>query len=648
MSGLVRKLWVDSLTRVARAPTFVPQLNLYEYMKIPFTLILLFLAMASRVTAQSIVVEATAIDEERIEPSRTSSVIGSAEIQKKNPQTVADVLRNIPGFEVIRQGTFGQTTTLLIRGARSEDTLVLIDGTEANEAMSPASGYDFSSLSPENILRIEIYRGPQSVKFGAGALGGVINIVTRDGAVPSNWYSLETGRYSFTRYALGSAGKSGRIGYSLAADSLSTDGFSAASKRLGNQEDDGADLQSLSSKISWRPNNISVLEATARYSHADVDIDYAGGSGGDDPNASTETRVLVTGVTGSRRFFDERLKTSLGLYFTETERDGLNLADPGRATTSTDHFLSENKKVQSDSEMAIGESHTLRLNLQWREESGRAVSVFNGATSGVGRQDQSVTGESLTYLFEGEHWFYDVGARLDQSSSVGQVVSQRASVGHQSKALRAKFFVSYGTGFKLPSLYQLYSIYGDKELGEENSQTLEFTYEQKLSSEGQIHFTVFENRYDDLIDFNLVTNKYFNISDARTRGVEVEGSLRFAPEFTLDANYTYLDAQDMTTRRSLLRRPFNSWSTTLNYEHEKFTAFTEVRFKGKRFDVDASTFQKNRTDAYELVSIGGAYSFSRLLKFNARLENLFDVNYEEVSGYGTPGISYFVGLTGEI
>lgn len=617
-------------------------------MKTILLLFLVSLTLASRVMAQNILVEATAIDEERIEPSRTSSVLTSADIKKKSPQTVADVLRNIPGFEVIRQGTFGQTTTVLIRGARSEDTLVLIDGVEANEAMSPASGYDFSSLSPENILRIEVFRGPQSVKFGAGALGGVINIITRDGSMPSNWYSLEAGRYNLQRYALGSAGASGRLGYSFAADSLSTDGFSAASQSLGNHEKDGADVQSVSSKLSWRPDKISQVDATARYSHADIEIDYAGGSGGDDPNARTETRVFVTGLSGSRRFFDERLKSSLGFYFTETERDGFNRADAGRATTSTDHFLSENKKVQSDSEFALGEAHTLRLNLQWREEAGRAVSVFNGAKSGVGRKDQFVTGQSLTYLFEGEHWFYDVGARFDRSSTVGQVVSERASFGHQSKALRAKFFISYGTGFKLPSLYQLYSSYGDKDLSEENSRTLEFTYEQKLSSEGQIHFTIFENRYDDLIDFNLITNKYFNISEARTRGVEVEGSLRFAPEFTLDASYTYLDAQDMTTNRSLLRRPFNSWATTLTYEHEKLTVFSEIRFKGKRFDVDASTFQKNRTEAYELVTLGGAYSFSRQLKLNARLENLFDINYEEVSGYGTPGISYFVGVTGEI
>ncbi len=604
---------------------------------------------ANHVFAQEIIVEASSIDERKIEPSRSTSIVTENEIRAKNPDTVADLLRDIPGVEVVRQGGVGQTTSVFIRGARSEDTLILIDGVEANDAMSPAGGFDFSGLPPDHIARIEVYRGPQSVRFGAGALGGVINIVTKEGAGnPLTTYSLEGGSHQSSRVSLENSGGTGRIGYSIGVNRFATKGFSAASAKDGNSEADGAEVQSTAAKVSWLSNQASGVEGTIRYMNAKVDIDRYGGTGGDDPNNSAHTKQLVTGVSGSHRFFDDRLKSTLGLYYSEVDRTGRNIPDAADTTDSSDHFLSENKKIQTDHELTLGEYHTFRAGIQWRTESGLSDSSFNGTNTSIGRQGQSVLGESLTYLFESKTWFFDVGARSDLSSKVGSISSYRTSFGRQFPNRGTKAFVSYGTGFKLPSLYQLHSLYGDKDLHQEESSAIEGTLEQSFSESVFGSVTFFENNFHDLIDYNMSTNKYFNISKAKSKGFEARSTIQVTQSLKLDASYAYIDTEDKSTGLSLLRRPRNAWTLSTRYETSRYEIHMQYRFKGPRADVDPTTFQRIRNGHYDILNIGGSYRVSKLIRVTGRAENIFNKEYEEVAGYGTPRISFYVGISGEI
>src|SRR5690606_23692837 len=149
--------------------------------------------------ARKIIIEAS-----RIEPSRSTTIITSSEIEKSGANTVADLLRDIPGVELLRQGPMGQTASVFIRGARAESTLVLIDGMPVNDIMSPGAAFDFSVLSADSVSRIEVYRGPQSVRFGAGALGGVINILTKEGSPGVHTQtSLEAGSYNAWKTNIG-------------------------------------------------------------------------------------------------------------------------------------------------------------------------------------------------------------------------------------------------------------------------------------------------------------------------------------------------------------------------------------------------------------------------------------------------------------
>ncbi len=598
--------------------------------------------------AQEVIVEATNINEGKIEPSRSARIISESELRLQKATTVADVLRSIPGLEVVRQGGVGQTTSVFIRGARSEDTLVLIDGMEANDAMSPACGFDFSSMMTENIERIEIYRGPQSVRFGAGALGGVINIITKEGAAKSQFnYLAEAGSFQTDREALSSNGKTGDLAYSLGLERFSSRGFSAASERSGNTEPDGTSIGSISAKLVWNITRTAKAQATIRYTDANIEIDSHGGVGGDDPNNTTQAKQVITGLSASDRFFDEHLKSTFGLSYSEVDRTGRNEPNIGNTTDSRDHFLSENRKVHLENELTIGEYSTFRLGIQGRDESGLSNSILNGTPTSVDRKDQSVLGESLTYLFESESWFFDIGSRADHSSKVGAISSYRTSFGRKFLESEAKAYVSYGTGFKLPSLYQLYSTYGDQNLKQEDSDTIESTVEKKIGMNSLVIITAFENHYRNLIDYNMATSRYFNLSKARSRGFEFQASSTVKRALTLKGSYAYLETVDETTGLKLLRRPQNAWTAVGIYKIAAYEISGQYSFRGERDDIDPVSFQRISNGSYDLVNVGGSYQFKDWLKVYARIENVFDRKYEEVAGYGTAGQSIYAGLSGD-
>lgn len=609
-------------------------------------LLILFLTKIS--LAQEILVEASKINPEKIEPSRNTTILTEQNWDTKKPQTVADILREVPGLEVIRQGPVGQTTSVFIRGARAEDTLVLIDGIEANDAMSPSCGFDFSTLSPTHIERIEIYRGPQSVRFGASALGGVINIITKEGHYkPRTEYLLESGSFATSRLAFSRSAAKQKFAYAFSGETFSSAGFSAAAKKKGNTEADGAQFYSAIAKMAWRPDAISKVAASARYNEAYTEIDRQGGVGGDDPNNSTKARQTVASIAGSRRFFQEQLNSTLGFYFSEVERRGQNKPDSLSTTDSSDYFLSENHKIASSHEFSLGEHHTLQGTLDWRNESGRSQSHLAGTTTMIPRRTQAVGGGALTYLFDNEKWFFDLGSRLDHSTNIKFIASYRGSFGRQWLEQKAKIFVSYGTGYKLPSLYQLYSKYGDQNLNEETSTTLELTIE-KTSKNFSHTLAFFKNDYSQLIDFDMTANKYFNIAKAQSQGFELQSTANLNSSLKLEGRYTYLDTFDKTTNQSLLRRPRNTWTATSRYFLKEHELYIQFLFKGERLDVDPNSLQKITANAYELLNIGGNYKFSDKLKAHLRIENIFNRTYEEVAGYGTPGLSFYAGVSGDL
>ena len=600
----------------------------------------------------------TQTEAERVASSYT--VITREEIERRQAVFVHDLLRDVPGLDIARNGGPGQQTAVFLRGAKSEHTLVLVDGIELNDPISPGRTFDFRSLTTENIERIEIVRGPQSTLYGSDAIGGVINIITRRGTGrPSFFLATEAGSFDTFRQEAGVSGGNQWVNYALSATRTGASGISSASEETGNREDDGFRSTSLSGRVGWTPADTFGLDFFMRYGHSRADIDNAGGAGGDDPNHVFENRWKFFRLQARLELMDERWEQILGVSLTDHDRRDRDDPDPAHPLDSVRaSYHSRLVKFDWQHNLYLSDVHTLTLGAETEEERGESVYTSEGAwgpfasvfaerkmrTNGYYVQDQIALGDE-----SGDRFYATVGARLDDHEKFGSETTYRVAPAYLFARSGTKIKGSYGTGFKAPSLFQLYSTYGDPELEPEESKGWDVGLEQDLwDGRATAGVTYFRNDFDDMIDYDYVTSTYGNIGEAETRGVEVFAKVEPMKDVSVRATFTRTYTEDKSTGEDLLRRARNKAGLDVLYNclGGKADLGVNVTYIGTREDMDFTTWPATRVDlgSYSLVNLTGAYRLTDNCELFARVENLFDKGYEPVSGYGAPGRGVFAGV----
>ena len=273
--------------------------------------------------AETIVVTANRSPQPLARVGQSITVVDGAEIKRRQTATVADILRTVPGVAVARNGGVGTSTSVFIRGADSDQTVSLIDGVKLNDPSSPGGGFNFGNLLVGNIERIEVLRGSQSVLWGSQAIGGVINMITRQ---PTEDLAVNArGEYGFrnTAQLVGNvSGKAGPLSASAGAGYFRTDGISAFSEARGGKERDGYENFGANANLNLALSDAISIDARGWYSDGEVGIDgFAPPSFafGDTPETSkTREIVAYTGVNAA--FFDGRFRNRLGFALTDTKR----------------------------------------------------------------------------------------------------------------------------------------------------------------------------------------------------------------------------------------------------------------------------------------------------------------------------------------
>ncbi len=256
------------------------------------------------------------------------TVLDSAEIERRQTQAVADILRTVPGVTIVRNGGIGTSTFVSIRGAESDQTVALVDGIKLNDPSSPGGGFNFGNLLVGNIERIEVLRGPSSVLWGSQAIGGVVNMITRQ---PTEQLSVNLrGEYGYrdTGQLVGNvSGKAGPLSASIGAGYFRTDGISAFSEARGGTEKDGYRNYGANGNFNLALTDGLSVDARGWYSEGRVNIDgfpppsFAFG----DVNEESRTREFV-GYTGiNAALFDGRFRNRLGYAYTDTRRRSIAL-----------------------------------------------------------------------------------------------------------------------------------------------------------------------------------------------------------------------------------------------------------------------------------------------------------------------------------
>lgn len=603
-----------------------------------------------------IVVTATRTEQPKLELGSSTTLISLEDLKKAGKETVAEALTAVPGLDVVQNGGPGKTADVFIRGANSEHTLVMMDGIEVNDPMSPGRNFDFGHLSLDNIQRIEIVRGPQSTLYGSDAMGGVINMITKKGeGKPRVFISAETGSYGTFREGAGVSGGTDAVNYSLEISRFDSKGFSESGEKYGNTEKDGYGNTTLSGRFGFKPAKNLEFNIISRYIDARNDLDNFAGAGGDDPNYVIAAEQFLLAANSRLSLLKGKWEQRLGISYNNMRRDLTNPTDQFQPFDSQEGmFKGRIFKIDWQHNLYLHPTNTVTAGIEYEREWGESVYTWE---SMWGPGESSFPGKSARttgiYLQDSikirDAFFMTLGVRFDDHSRFGTETTFRIAPAVLLKS-GTKLKATYGTGFKAPSLYQLYAPatawgpVGNQNLEPEKSKAWDVGIEQFLFNDRlTLSFTYFQNDFEDLILYDFVLG-YINISQAETKGYEIFMSARPFKDLTIQGSYTYTDAKDRETGDQLLRRPKHKANLTFNLRlFKRANANLFIIHVGKRLDLFPYP-TITEADAYTLFNLAASYQLSKHIELFGRIDNLFDQEYEAVLGYGTPGRSAYIGI----
>jgi len=591
------------------------------------------------------------------------TVIDRTEIEQSQKGTVLELLSEVPGVSLVQQGGAGKLATVFLRGANPCQTLVLLDGVEMNNPGDVSNAFDFSNLQTSDIERIEILRGPQSTLYGSDALAGVISIFTRKGSQGLNATAhLEGGSYNSLRSSVSVSGNEGESNYLISLNDFKTKGFSAASELDGNTEADGYRTTSLTEKLTFvLPEDFS-FSVLLRFNKANADLDYTGGIKGDDPNNSYSLEESVIKISLDFPLLDKKWNQSISFNHLNNLRKYTDGIDANRPTTSSDAWYKGRKnKIEWLNTLSFFDDHRITFGAEAEEET--AVSDFysNGdwgpynsffpqtstTTFGLYTQDQ------ITIM---RNFNATLGIRYDKHKRFGSVITYRIAPVCFIEETGTKFRATYGTGFKAPSLFNLFDpAFGNANLKPEKSKGWDVGIEQ-FSMNGNLSFEVsyFSNVFNDLFSFVFdpitFSSQMINLAKAETEGIEFGLKYRVESIATFNFTYTSTKTKDKSNGSPdkdlpLLRRPKEKASlSTIFFLNEKLNLGVEFLYTGSRDDKDFSTGQRILLKSYTLVNMSASYKITNMFEVFAKLYNIFDEKYEEILGYGTERQSVYAGI----
>ena len=592
-----------------------------------------------------VVVTATTVETLAEQLGVALSVIPGEDFKTYQYSTIDDAFRNIPGVTVTQQGSYGKLSTLSIRGANANQVLILVDGVRVS---SPTLGQtDLSDISPDLIERIEVIRGGQSTLYGADAIGGVVNIITKKGTGPFA-ATLENmgGNYDTLRNRLSIGGTYKIFNYSVSGSHLESN---------GQFQNDNANINAVSGRIGVSLPFDSSLSFVYRYNKTDTGVPVKSVFPPPqpivpiiNPNAKQQTETTVMSLEGKTRpveWWESRARISRytnNQGFQDPVDPGFDFDVPFRA--QVDVVRREAEWLNS---FFIGKWSTTTLGFGYRHEEGDNKGVFRTARS----VPSVMFEEQLRFL---DRLFITGGFRIEDDSVFGQAKTGQGSVAFVIKETGTRLRGSAGTGFRAPTFNDLFfPDFGNPDLVPERSQTWDAGFDQSLwQNRVRLTFTWFATHFTDAITCCVVlpTAPFggpVNAGKARSKGVESSAEVDILPSLVASFTYTYTDTDNLQTNRPLARIPRHSGSAGLTWEPiPRLSLFTQVYVVGSQFDSYGDVYNSGHTR----VDAGGTYrlldqlGWLQRLELVARAQNILNEQYAEVRGFPALGANFLIGL----
>jgi len=585
-------------------------------------------------------VTATRVEEPLEQIGASVTVIPEEVLRAQEYRSVEEALRAVPGVEVQRSGSPGKLATVRIRGAGPTQVQVLIDGVRVKSVTT--GDFDFSDLSLDDVERIEVVRGPQSTLYGADAIGGVINIITKRGrGAPSGFVDLEAGNYDTYRERAGLSGAVGPWSFSLGVSRLDSGG------QFPNDEHD---LTSVNGRVGYALPNRGEVALVGRYSDGHRGIPFRTVFPDFSRTREQDDRFGLLSLEWRQpwtAWYDHALRLS-------AVRSTLTFRDPASTFERRSDIETGRREVDWLHHLRLGTLDTLTAGFEYRTEEGTNKGTFSETTD-----TWAVFGQNELRLFE--RLFLTGGVRYDHNSAFGDATTGRAGVSYLIRATDTRLKGSWAEGFRAPTFNELFfpatfppcPAFGNPDLRPERSESWDAGVEQHLWQRRiRLAATYFRNDFDDLIQATLVDPEDFcfqarNVGRARTQGVEAEASVAPLDGLLLAVAYTYTDTEDRATGMPLRRFAPHRWAITAVYEPiAGLTLSGEVLIASSQFEGVGVP----RNDGYTVVNASAAYRLPwrwgplSAVTLHLKVQNLLNEEYAEVSGFPALGTHVVAGV----
>ncbi|MEM1434647.1 MAG: TonB-dependent receptor [Pseudomonadota bacterium] len=574
---------------------------------------------------ESIVVTATRLGQSVTETGSSITVLTSKELERFGQIYALDAIANVPGVTINQNGTFGGAATVRIRGASSEQTVVLIDGIPVNDPTSPGGGFNFARLDTANIERIEVLRGPQSTLWGTDAIGGVVSVTTKAPAERlSGDVFAEYGAFDTFRGGASVSNSSELGDFRVAAVTVTSDGISKADEENGNTEEDSFESQTLSAKGGLNLPGGARLSVDALWTDAETEFDsfFFGAEGSvADGDEVSETEELAANVALALPLLQGKLENLLLVGYSDIQRDNFSDGLPS--------FGAEGERLlyRYQGTLTANEHHRVAFGVE-REET--TANDDETSIDGLFALYEASPTEALTLT---------LGLRNDDHERFGSELTGRVA-GSWRLSDRLSVRASWGEGFKAPTIFQTTffccgATAPNADLEPETSEAFDVGVDwTSLDNRVQLSATVFQQDTENLIDFDFAIGGYLNIAEVESTGIELAGAVALSDALSLSLDYAFIDAEDGAGNQ-LVRLPEQTGDLSLTYEAtDRFSAAVLVRYNGSEENTNGTTL-----DSWVRVDLTGRFAVTDGVEVYGRIENLFDEEYQQILGYGTPGIA---------
>ncbi len=602
-----------------------------------------------------LVVTATRIPTPLDKVASSITLITDQQIDDHQWRTLTSALADAPGLSLVQTGGPGGLTSVFIRGANGNHTKVVIDGIDVND---PSEGaFDFGQVTTADLARVEILRGPQSSLYGSDALGGVINLVTREGNGPPRLTaSVEGGSFDTLNETASVSGSTSRLSYAFnIAHNFTGDtpvtplGLLAPGEaRIGDRYDNlstGAKLRLAVSRALSFGLVVRFTNADLRSTGENFDL-YPAPNIPDAAQTVQKTQQLFTRFDGRFALFNGALKNELGVGYTDY-RTRIQAPDDGFGLPAPTLANGDRLKLDYQGTVALGGGNDLILGAEDSEDR----LLANADVRNPGIADRAGYAELQAHPVQG--LTIAASIRYDDNDRFGGKTTFHIAPTFLIAATGTQLKATYGTGFKAPTLTQLFVsfpeffFFANPDLKPETSEGYDIGFEQPLA-EGRLRVgaTWFHNVIRNLIETSADFTTYANIGRATTYGVESFAALAVSRKLSLRADYTYTIARDDIAAQALLRRPKNKVSLQAVWRPtDRLSLSSSLLYVGGRVDANRDfSIPRLTASPYSTLNLAASYDLGKGVTLFARVDNLLNRHYEDPVGFDKPGVGAFGGV----